>query len=98
MSFVPGLSYRSPAVDGRLSTTQKLRPCLSLGWPKTLSCYAVQEYAATSPHLTEIFCRACHGPIHQHMTDYDVRAIYEYLRQFPGFRGTIQESPADRCQ
>jgi hypothetical protein len=46
-------------------------------------------------------------PIYQHMTDHDIRAIYEYLKAIPciqgnypgpGGEGIIPPEPADRCQ
>jgi len=37
-------------------------------------------------------------PIQQHMTDHDIRAIYEYLRAIPCVQGNYPGEPADRCQ
>jgi hypothetical protein len=37
-------------------------------------------------------------PIHQHMTDHDIRAIYEYLKAVPCIQGNYPGEPADRCQ
>jgi hypothetical protein len=37
-------------------------------------------------------------PIHQHMTDHDIRAIYEYLKAIPCIQGNYPGEPADRCQ
>jgi hypothetical protein len=46
-------------------------------------------------------------PIYQHMTDHDIRAIYEYLKAIPciqgnypgpaGVQANIPAEPADRC-
>ena len=36
-------------------------------------------------------------PIQQHMTDHDIRAIYEYLRAIPCVQGNYPGEPADRC-
>jgi len=46
-------------------------------------------------------------PIYQHMSDHDIRAIYEYLKAIPciqgnypgpGVHGNFPAEPADRCQ
>jgi len=37
-------------------------------------------------------------PIYQHMTDRDIRAIYEYLKAIPCIQGNYPGEPADRCQ
>lgn len=37
-------------------------------------------------------------PIQQHMTDHDIRAIYEYLRAIPCVQGDYPGEPADRCK
>src|SRR5216684_3877274 len=37
-------------------------------------------------------------PIQQHMTDRDIRAIYEYLKAIPCIQGNYPGEPADRCK
>ena len=37
-------------------------------------------------------------PVQQHMTDHDIRAIYEYLKAIPCIQGNYPGEPADRCQ
>src|SRR5712692_11839453 len=37
-------------------------------------------------------------PIQQHMSDHDIRAIYEYLRAIPCIHGNYPGEPADRCK
>jgi hypothetical protein len=37
-------------------------------------------------------------PIQQHMTDHDIRAIYEYLKAIPCIHGNYPGEPADRCE
>jgi hypothetical protein len=37
-------------------------------------------------------------PIQQHMTDHDIRAIYEYLKAIPCIQGNYPGEPADRCK
>jgi hypothetical protein len=37
-------------------------------------------------------------PIYQHMSDHDIRAIYEYLKAIPCIQGNYPGEPADRCQ
>jgi len=37
-------------------------------------------------------------PIQQHMSDHDIRAIYEYLRAIPCIHGNYPGEPADRCE
>ena len=36
-------------------------------------------------------------PIYQHMSDHDIRAIYEYLKAIPCIQGNYPGEPADRC-
>jgi len=37
-------------------------------------------------------------PIQQHMTDHEIRAIYEYLKAIPCIQGNYPGEPADRCK
>ncbi len=37
-------------------------------------------------------------PIQQHMSDHDIRAIYEYLKAIPCIHGNYPGEPADRCK
>jgi len=37
-------------------------------------------------------------PIQQHMTDHDIRAMYEYLRAIPCVQGNYPGESADRCK
>ncbi len=37
-------------------------------------------------------------PFYQHMTDHDIRAIYEYLKAIPCIQGNYPGEPADRCK
>jgi hypothetical protein len=37
-------------------------------------------------------------PLYQHMTDHDIRAIYEYLKAIPCIQGNYPGEPADRCK
>ena len=37
-------------------------------------------------------------PIQQHMTDHEIRAIYEYLKAIPCIHGNYPGEPADRCE
>ena len=37
-------------------------------------------------------------PIYQHMSDHDIRAIYEYLKAIPCIQGNYPGEPADRCK
>ena len=43
------------------------------------------------------FLQVMPWPIQQHMTDHDIRAIYEYLRAIPCVQGNYPGEPADRC-
>lgn len=36
-------------------------------------------------------------PVHRHMTDHEIRAIYEYLKAIPCVQGNYPGEPADRC-
>ena len=37
-------------------------------------------------------------PFYEHMTDHDVRAVYEYLKAIPCIQGNYPGEPADRCK